>query len=153
MPNKIPWCSTRVPWARSPRAELATFGVSFVGVWASVSLGAVFLFSGILKLRDPGWPAAARSLGSPDWAVPLVAPFEVGLGLALVVGVAEVAASAIALATLAVFTALLVVAIGRPDPPACSCFGSWSAKPVGRASVIRNVALMVLALTSLVSNL
>lgn len=118
----------------------------------SVVLGAVFLFSGVLKLRDPAWPAAARALGAPPWSVPVVAPVEITLGLALVVGVGVAAAAAFSIVLLVVFSALLALAIGRPDPPSCSCFGSWSSRPVGPASLVRNGALMALAVATIVFN-
>ncbi|MCP4959758.1 MAG: DoxX family membrane protein [Actinomycetia bacterium] len=120
---------------------------------SSIVLGAVFTFSGALKLRDPGWPLAARSLGTPDWAIPLVAPFELVLGVSLIAGLGVVVGAAAAIVLLLGFTVVLGRAIRLPNPPVCACFGHWSAKPVGVGSLARNAALIVLASIALISNL
>jgi hypothetical protein len=53
------------------------------------------------------------------------------------------------LLTLQAFTLLLLANLGRGHRPVCACFGSWSAKPIGTGHVVRNVAMMVLAVIAL----
>ncbi len=123
-----------------------------IGTVARIVLGALFLASGALKLRDPSWPGAARAMGAPRWTVPLIAPVEIALGAALAAGVAEPWPAWVALALLAAFSAALMRVLTRPvgERPACACFGRWSSKPVGAGSLLRNgvlAALAVLALT------
>jgi len=113
---------------------------------AAVALGVVFLVSGALKARDPSWPDAARTLGTPQFVVPLVAPLELVLGALLFVGVARRFTAVVALGLLVVFTGVLVRAIRSGNSPVCACFGSFSAKPVGRGSVFRNGGLIALAI-------
>jgi hypothetical protein len=55
----------------------------------------------------------------------------------------------VALLTLQAFTLLLLANLGRGHRPVCACFGSWSAKPIGNGHVVRNVAMMVLAVIAL----
>jgi len=122
-----------------------------VSTIAAVALGVVFIASGALKLRDPNWPSAARSLGTPQPIIPSVAPFELILGALLVSGLAQRQFAILAFVTLAVFTLLLVrILRSGEDAPACACFGSLSAKPIGIQSIIRNEALMVVAVMAAV---
>ena len=118
---------------------------------ARIALGVLFLVSGALKLRDPSWPGAARAMGAPRWAVPLIAPAEIVLGAALAAGVAEPWPVWLALGLLVAFSAALVRVLARPvgERPACACFGRWSAKPVGAGSLLRNGMLAALAVLAL----
>ncbi len=122
-----------------------------IGTVARIVLGALFLASGALKLRDQSWPGAARAMGAPRWTVPLIAPAEIALGAALAAGVAVPWPAWLALGLLAVLSAALVRVLRRPhdERPACACFGRWSAKPVGAGSLLRNGALAALAVLAL----
>ena len=112
---------------------------------SAVVLGAVFLASGALKIRDPSWPEAARVLGAPSFIIPVIAPLELGLGALLVVGLARGPAAIASLGLLVAFTVMLVKAIRAGDRPVCACFGVFSARPIGIWSVVRNVVLLILA--------
>ena len=118
-----------------------------IGATARIVLGALFLASGALKLRDPSWPSAAGAMGAPRWSVPLIAPVEIVLGASLAAGVAQPWPAWLALALLAAFSAALVRVLRRPQSqrPVCACFGRWSPKPVSAASLARNAALATLA--------
>ena len=122
-----------------------------IGTIARIALGVLFLASGALKLKDPSWPGAARAMGTPRVAVPLIAPVEIVLGAALAAGAVRPWPAWLALALLAAFTVALARVLRRPiaDRPACACFGRWSAKPVGAGSLVRNAALGVLAVVAL----
>ncbi len=112
---------------------------------AAVIVGLVFLASGALKARDPGWPAAAGALGTPALFVPFVAPVELALGALMVVGLWQRPVAMAALVLLLAFTAVLARALSQDEAPVCACFGSWSARPISARSVARNVAFMALA--------
>ena len=112
---------------------------------AAIIVGLVFVASGALKLHDPGWPAAARALGTPRFVVPLVAPFELVLGAVLVADVGVTVAASIAAGLLVVFTVLLWRAILGGEVPACACFGALSSRPIGFGSIVRNLVLLGLA--------
>jgi hypothetical protein len=118
--------------------------------WAAVVLGLVFIASGASKLFSPTWADQAARLGSPrvvSRALPLA---ELLLG---VLGASDVARTPIVVTMsllLLVFTAVLVRAIASGNPPPCACFGGVSTRPVGWWSVMRNVALLALAVVAMV---
>jgi uncharacterized membrane protein YphA (DoxX/SURF4 family) len=116
---------------------------------AAILLGAVFIAAGVLKLRDPGWPAAATALGTPPAVVPLVGPLEIVVGALVASGLAAPWPALAAVGLLGVFTVLLIRALRMDDPPVCACFGGFSRRPVGPGSVVRNGVLIVLGLLAL----
>jgi uncharacterized membrane protein YphA (DoxX/SURF4 family) len=115
---------------------------------ARVFVGVVFLFSGALKLRDPGWPEAARSLRAPNAAIPLVAPFEIVVGATMAAGFGGPVPAVGALVMLLAFTIVLLMALRGATRPVCACFGAWSPSPISWASVGRNLVLAFLALVA-----
>lgn len=123
-----------------------------IGTIARIALGALFLASGALKLRDPSWPGAARAMGAPRWSVSLIAPAEIVLGAGLAAGVAEPWPAWLALALLAAFSAALMRVLRRPPDkrPVCACFGRWSSEPVGAGSLLRNCVFAGFAVVALV---
>lgn len=122
-----------------------------IGTVARIVLGALFLASGALKLRDPSWPGAASVMGAPRWSVPLIAPVEIVLGAALAAGAVRPWPAWLSLGLLAAFSVALIRVLRRPvaERPACACFGRWSARPVGVGSLMRNAMLAVLAVVAL----
>lgn len=121
---------------------------------ARIVLGGIFLVSGSLKLRDPGWRRDAPLLGVPRLLVPAVPLAEIVLGALLAAGVAVTWAAAAAVAVLAAFTLVLLRVMRRPaeERPRCACFGRFSAGEVGAASVLRNTVFLALALLVLVGD-
>lgn len=104
--------------------------------------------SGLLKWRDPAWPAAARAFGAPRAAVPVVPWVEVAVGVALAAQLRWAAAAALAL--LVAFTVPVVGHAARRTGTPCACFGTLrSARPVTWATVARNLALIALAAAAL----
>ena len=112
-----------------------------------LALASVFLVSGVAKLLDPdgtraafagfGVPAVMHRVGSV--ALPLI---ELVVAVALVpLGSAWVASIAAA-ALMAAFTTVVVRAMAAGRRPDCHCFGQLSAKPIGWATVVRNVVLL-----------
>jgi hypothetical protein len=122
-----------------------------VAIAARMLLGAVFLGSGVLKLRDPQWPPAAQALGVPSALIGVVAPFEIALGALLAAGVAPTPTVVVALVALAAFTVVLARVVGRPvgERPRCACFGRWSSRPVTVGSLLRNLGFVLLGLVAL----
>ena len=112
---------------------------------ARVVLGAVLVASGILKLRDPSWPEAARAFGAPAATVRPLPYVEVAVGVLL--GAQVRLAAVAALALLAAFTTLIVVHLARGDRVPCACFGRPT--PVSPSDLVRNLALIGLAVVGL----
>jgi uncharacterized membrane protein YphA (DoxX/SURF4 family) len=125
--------------------------LSALAVVASVVLGVAFLVAGGSKIAaGPSWPTQARGLGAPIAVIPVVPWFELALGAVLVVQVARVPAALVALVVLVVFTALIARRLAQGEHPSCACFGAWSARPLGPGHLVRNVALMALAVVAAV---
>lgn len=114
---------------------------------ARVVLGAVFVSSGALKVRDPAWPDSARAFGAPAWSVRVLPWVELATG-ALVAAQFRWATVG-ALAVLGAFTWLIVVHVVRGDDVPCACFGRASARPVSWRHVVRNIVLAGLAVVAL----
>jgi uncharacterized membrane protein YphA (DoxX/SURF4 family) len=120
------------------------------GLGASILLGLVFVVSGGAKIAaGPAWPQQARALGAPHAVVAVLPWLEIVLGAVLVTQLAPIPAAAIALVVLAAFTALIARRLSEGKHPPCACFGAWSAKPLGRGHVIRNVGFMALGVVAL----
>lgn len=118
-----------------------------MGLVARVAVGVVLLAAGALKLRQPSWPATAAAFGAPA-PVARAMPFaELALGGLLVAGVGLPWTAFAALILLAGFTAAVAVRLAQGAATPCGCFGESSAEPVGRRTVVRNLALGALAFT------
>jgi len=121
-----------------------------VALVASVVLGIAFVVAGGSKIAaGPSWPDQARGLGAPTWVIPAVPWIEIAVGAMLIVQFGAPWPSLAALVMLIAFTVLIAVALRQGRRPPCACFGAWSAKPIGVGHLVRNGALMVLALLSL----
>jgi uncharacterized membrane protein YphA (DoxX/SURF4 family) len=122
-----------------------------LAVLASAVLGVSFLVAGGSKIAaGASWPEQARGMGAPAVVVPVLPWFEIVLGAVLVVQVARVPAAAVAAVVLVAFTALIGRRLAQGEHPPCACFGAWSAKPLGWSHVVRNVALIALAVVAMV---
>jgi uncharacterized membrane protein YphA (DoxX/SURF4 family) len=124
--------------------------VSTIALIASLLVGAAFVVAGGSKLAaGEAWPAQARELGAPSVAIPAVPWAELCVGAALVSGLARPFAAVAALVVLFAFTALIGLRLAQGRRPACACFGAWSATPIGPMHLVRNGALIVLAVVAL----
>jgi uncharacterized membrane protein YphA (DoxX/SURF4 family) len=120
--------------------------VSLVARIAAVLLGAAFVLAGASKLAaGDAWRLQARDLGAPRWSVVPLPWIELTIGALLIVQVWRRPMALAALGLLAAFTALILGNLRQGRRPPCACFGAWSARPVGRGHVIRNLVLMALA--------
>ena len=112
---------------------------------ARVAVGLVFLVAGVLKLREPVWPATAAEFGVPRPVAGALPRYELVLGALLVAGVGLPWTAYVALGLLAAFTVAVAVHLVRGDPIPCGCFGESSPMPVGRDTLLRNLVLCWLA--------
>lgn len=123
-----------------------------VALLVSTVLGAAFVLAGASKLAaGAGWPAAARDLGAPSAVVPFVPWVELAVGAAVVVRVGEPVPELAAVALLVVFSALIALRLSRGEHPVCACFGTWSARPLGPGHLLRNAALLAVAVVAVLS--
>lgn len=123
-----------------------------VAVVASVVVGLVFVVAGAAKVAQGArWPAQAAQLGAPAVLAPVVPWWEIVVGALLVVQLGTPWPAIAASVTLVVFTLLIVRVLAAGEHPPCACFGGWSAAPLGRRHVARNVGLLVLAVVAVLS--
>jgi uncharacterized membrane protein YphA (DoxX/SURF4 family) len=115
-------------------------------------MGALFVVTGVLKLRDPA--GFAQDIANYQMAagfapvLAIVLPtVEIVAGLALVAlpGPWRRGGAVVLAGLMAVFTAAAGVAIARGLDINCGCFGTGSG-PVGWTVVLRDVALLGVAL-------
>jgi uncharacterized membrane protein YphA (DoxX/SURF4 family) len=127
--------------------------LSSLAVVASVLLGIAFVVAGGSKVAaGPAWPGQARDLGAPSFVIPIVPWFEIVLGAVLIVQLAPVPAGVVALMTLLIFTGLIARRLAQGQHPPCACFGAWSAKPLGPGHLVRNGALILLAVVTIAAS-
>ena len=122
----------------------------FVVVTAQFLLAAVFAVSAVAKVRDgSAFRRFVTALALPVRlsTVGVVTAELVVAGLLIVPATAP-AGFAVALVLLAVFSAALGIGLRRDIPLSCGCFGS-SSTPAGRAELVRNGVLAVVAVAGL----
>lgn len=109
---------------------------------ASVAVGLVLLVAGAAKLRQAGWPATAAAFGAPRWLAAVIPWAEVTVGALLVSGAGLPWTALAAAALLASFTAAVAVRLRLGQAVPCGCFGETSPRPVGVATLVRNLVLL-----------
>ena len=115
-----------------------------------LALAAVFGIAGIAKLFDPaGSQKAAADFGVPSSLTSAVAYLLPAAELLIAVSLLFVQFSWFgavgAAGMLLIFTAGMLVQLAKGNAPDCHCFGQIHSEPVGKASIARNIALLVLA--------
>lgn len=92
---------------------------------------------------------SARALGVPRrWSRPvatLLPVVELSLAALLLPQRTFAVAAALAAALFLAFTVAVARTLARGGTPECNCFGQLTSAPIGRATVARNVALLVAA--------
>lgn len=127
---------------------MAPDGATNAELLGRLSLGLIFLASGLAKLRDPAAFVRAvleyRVLPAPlARAYGLLLPFaELGAALLLLSGNWPLVAAGVMVLMLTSFTVALAVTASRGQALACHCFGAASAGHVGWHSLVRTVALL-----------
>ena len=120
-----------------------------VAAVAAVVVGAVFVAAGGSKLAHrETWRVQAAGLRVPAWLAGVVPVAEVVLGALLIGQVARGYVGSLAALVLVAFTSLILVRLTQGERPPCACFGGWSATPLGAWHVVRNAALIVLAMVA-----
>lgn len=125
--------------------------MSALGTTAAVVVGAAVVVAGVSKLAKPSWVREAAGLGVPVALARPVPVFEIVLGSLVVFDVGRPVAAWAVAALLAAFTGVLLRPLLRGRHPVCACFGTWSAKPIGPASVVRNAVLIALAVVAAIA--
>ncbi|MGB4810415.1 MAG: MauE/DoxX family redox-associated membrane protein [Candidatus Phosphoribacter baldrii] len=124
---------------------------------APLVVAGVLAVSGVAKLGDVSEGVRGlRELQVPDWLVRdgvarahPIAEIVIGLGLVLLPTPWRTVAAVAALGLLAAYTVLVLAALRRAREVRCNCFGRRS-EVVNRATAVRNLALLALALAALV---
>jgi uncharacterized membrane protein YphA (DoxX/SURF4 family) len=124
--------------------------MSSVALAARVVVSVVLLAAGISKARDAaGTRSQLRSFGVAARLVPVVAialpVVEIVTAIALVAAPGATGPAWIAVALLALFTAVILVNLLRGNRVPCPCFGARTAEPIAPRSIIRNGWLLALA--------
>ena len=124
--------------------------MSALALVASVVLGLAFVVAGGSKIAaGPAWPEHVRALGAPSVAAPVLPWVEMAVGAALITGLVEPIPALFAITLLLAFTLLIARRLSQRRHPVCACFGAWSAKPIGPGHLVRNAAMLVLAVLTL----
>lgn len=127
---------------------------TFLRIISSIALGGVMCFAGGSKLRmGRGWREQANGMGAPIWTAPFVPWIEIVLGALLVAQILTALLAFLTLVLLVAFTWLIVKNLRAGQHPMCACFGAWSAAPLGRDHVVRNVALIAVGAIAFVTAL
>ena len=122
--------------------------VATVALVARVDLAAAFALSAGAKLADlPATSVALAAFGAPAPVVTarVLPAVETALAVALLAFPDHPVPGLAALATVAAFTVVVArrLAQGRAVP--CPCFGAREGRPVSGATLVRNLALLLLA--------
>ncbi|HTT95471.1 MAG TPA: MauE/DoxX family redox-associated membrane protein [Solirubrobacterales bacterium] len=113
-------------------------------------LAAVFVVAAVGKARDQaGTRRSLESFGVPRAFAPAAAVVLPAAELAIAVALVPVAiawwAALAALFLLIVFTVAIAVGLRRGVEAECHCFGAVSSRPVGAATIARNLVLVAIA--------
>jgi uncharacterized membrane protein YphA (DoxX/SURF4 family) len=115
-----------------------------------VSLGALFLVAGVLKIGHAGDLAAAITAYRFGLPPPLVAaiavalpPLEILLGIYLIAGLLLPVSSGVAAMLLALFIIAVASAVVRGLSAPCGCFGPGDNQPATWLTVARDVCFLV----------
>ncbi len=111
-------------------------------------LAVVFLVAAVGKLLDPsGSRRALEAFGVPRIFVPagarLLPSVELAAAIALVLAPSARWGAVGALLLLLAFAAAVARVMARGQAPDCHCFGQLHSEPAGRATLVRNLALIV----------
>lgn len=114
---------------------------------AAIVLGTVFVVAGASKVAaGTGWVAQARQLGAPIPVATVLPGVEIVLGALLVVGLGAPVPAVAAIVLLVGFSVVIARQLVDGRHPPCACFGAWSHRPLGEGHLVRNAALIVVAL-------
>ena len=119
-----------------------------LGTLAGIMVGAVLVISGAAKLADRRWQDREIQLGSPKWILPFLPYVEIVIGALVAVRVQRIVIGAIAVGLFAVFTIFLLVKWDERKGEPCNCLGMLSTRPASKKTILRNLALLSLAVAA-----
>ena len=130
--------------------------VTVAGWTARLVIALVFVAAAVGKVRDPnGTRQGARDLGVPERsagptarALPIV---EAAIAALVLVPATHRIGAAFAVVLLASFTVAIAGTMRTGRRPVCHCFGAVTGRPIGPDTLVRNGALIVLAVVALVA--
>jgi uncharacterized membrane protein YphA (DoxX/SURF4 family) len=123
-----------------------------IEVVANVVLGLIFLWAGTAKLiAGPLWMKQSADMDVPR-ALAFPVPYaELVLGVLLVTQLFSPWPAVAGGLLLLAFTVVIVRRIRDGSRPPCSCFGARSTRPLGAIHVLRNLALLAVAVVAVVA--
>jgi thiol-disulfide isomerase/thioredoxin len=124
--------------------------MSAVALGARLVLAVVFAVAGVAKLADRTGTrdAVTAFTGTERLATPaavLLPLSELAIAALLLPAATALAGAAGALALLILFAAVIATSLVQGKAPECHCFGQLHSEPAGWTTLVRNVALAVLA--------
>jgi uncharacterized membrane protein YphA (DoxX/SURF4 family) len=124
--------------------------VDTVARLAAIVLGVVFVVAAVAKIAAGStWVAQARELGAPTPVATALPGVELVLGALLIAGIGAPLVAVAAAALLVVFSVAIARQLVDGRHPPCACFGAWSQRPLGEGHLVRNAALIVVALVAI----
>lgn len=119
--------------------------------WMSATVGVIFIFAGVQKfIAREMWPAQAKRLGAPSFAIPAVPYIEIILGSLLIAGLAVNVVLVASIVALSSFTALLALRLAAGDRPPCACLSFRSTRPIGWSNIVRNLLMLAILVSALI---
>lgn len=116
---------------------------------AALIVGAVFVVAGVSKLSAPSqWRSQAAGLSVPGGVAGVVPYVELSVGALLLVQVQRSATAWCAVVMLLAFTGVLARQLMQGKRPPCACFGALSVRPIGVSTLVRNGALIAVAVVA-----
>ena len=95
------------------------------------------------------WVAQARELGAPTPVATVLPGVELTLGALLVTGLGGRIPAVLAALLLLAFSVAIARQLVDGRHPPCACFGAWSQRPLGEGHLLRNAALIIVALLAI----
>ena len=117
---------------------------------AAIVLGAVFVVAAVSKMvAGTTWVAQARELGASAPVATALPGVELVVGALLIADIGGPLPALAAAVLLVAFSVTIARQLVDGRHPPCACFGAWSQRPLGEGHLVRNAALLVLALLAL----
>jgi hypothetical protein len=124
--------------------------VDVIARLAAIVLGAVFVVAAVSKMvAGTSWVAQARELGASAAVATVLPGVELLVGALLIAGIGGPLPALAAAALLVGFSVVIARQLVDGRHPPCACFGAWSQRPLGEGHLVRNAALLGLALLAL----
>jgi hypothetical protein len=113
-----------------------------IGWAASVLVGAVLVVSAVAKLANPEWKDREVAIGTPSWILPLLAPFELLIGVLMIVRFQRFVIGVVSAALFLAFIVFLMMKWDERAGEPCNCMGMLSTRPASWRTILRNAVLL-----------